>query len=135
MKNDKARSVVNQPNIHGTTPLIISAQKGYLEIVECLVENGAKIDQSDFSGNTPLFIARKKNEFEVTAYLEEVIANGIGKRASGKPVCAVCQGLAKLRCSACKNVLYCGKEHQKEDWKIHKAKCEFFNKVVKSIIL
>jgi len=135
MKNDKARSVVNQPNIHGTTPLIISAQKGYLEIVECLVENGAKIDQSDFSGNTPLFIARKKNEFEVTAYLEEVIANGIGKRASGKPVCAVCQGLAKLRCSACKNVWYCGKEHQKEDWKIHKAKCEFFNKVVKSIIL
>ena len=71
MKNDKSRSVVNQPNIHGTTPLIISAQKGYLEIVECLVENGAKIDQSDFSGKTPLFIARKKNEFEVTAYLEE----------------------------------------------------------------
>jgi hypothetical protein len=56
-----------------------------------------------------------------------VIANGIGKRVSGKCVCAVCQGLAKLRCSACKNVWYCGKEHQKEDWKIHKAKCEFFS--------
>jgi len=123
MENDKARSVVNQPNDYGTTPLFISAQKGYLEIVKCLVENGAKIDQPDFSGITPQFIALIKNQFEVTKYFEEVIANRIGKSVSDENICAVCRLLSKVRCSACKKVWYCGKEHQKENWKIHKTQC------------
>lgn len=37
--------------------------------------------------------------------------------------CGVCGEPADLKCSACKLVSYCGKEHQKNDWKNHKTLC------------
>lgn len=38
--------------------------------------------------------------------------------------CAVCNRTDKLlRCSRCKTVFYCTKEHQKRDWKRHKEFC------------
>ncbi|CAH1964733.1 unnamed protein product [Acanthoscelides obtectus] len=40
--------------------------------------------------------------------------------------CAECGEPAELKCSACKLVSYCGKEHQKKDWKNHKAVCRPF---------
>lgn len=29
-----------------------------------------------------------------------------------------------MKCSGCKKVSYCSKEHQKSDWKLHKLLCE-----------
>lgn len=42
-----------------------------------------------------------------------------------KTKCAVCSKDADLRCSRCKQVWYCGKEHQVQDWKQgdHKKVC------------
>lgn len=40
--------------------------------------------------------------------------------------CAECQQPAELKCSACKAIWYCGKEHQKQHWKIHKATCKAY---------
>ncbi|XP_067627112.1 SET domain-containing protein SmydA-8 [Eurosta solidaginis] len=40
--------------------------------------------------------------------------------------CAVCQIPAKLYCSACKLVNYCGADHQKKHWKQHKTECRPF---------
>lgn len=40
--------------------------------------------------------------------------------------CAVCGKQASQRCSLCKAVHYCGREHQKQDWKTHKSKCSCF---------
>lgn len=41
--------------------------------------------------------------------------------------CAFCGIAASLKCSGCKNVFYCNKEHQKADWKkIHKTKCKCY---------
>lgn len=38
--------------------------------------------------------------------------------------CVVCNKIDKLlRCSRCKAVFYCTKEHQKRDWKRHKEFC------------
>jgi hypothetical protein len=38
--------------------------------------------------------------------------------------CKVCGELEKTkRCGRCKVVAYCGKEHQKADWKEHKKVC------------
>jgi hypothetical protein len=38
-------------------------------------------------------------------------------------VCNVCSSPAAHRCSACKQVTYCSKDHQKQDWKNHKSSC------------
>ncbi|XP_037944727.1 SET domain-containing protein SmydA-8-like [Teleopsis dalmanni] len=40
--------------------------------------------------------------------------------------CAVCQVPAKLSCSACKSIKYCGAEHQRQHWKKHKTDCRPF---------
>ncbi|XP_050298260.1 SET domain-containing protein SmydA-8-like [Anthonomus grandis grandis] len=40
--------------------------------------------------------------------------------------CALCQKIANQICSACHNVFYCSKEHQKSHWKKHKEHCQAF---------
>ncbi|XP_050308455.1 SET domain-containing protein SmydA-8-like isoform X2 [Anthonomus grandis grandis] len=40
--------------------------------------------------------------------------------------CAECGNPAELKCSACKLVAYCGKEHQRKHWKEHKVLCRPF---------
>lgn len=38
--------------------------------------------------------------------------------------CAVCGVIALLKCTSCKFVFYCGVEHQKQHWKVHKIECQ-----------
>lgn len=39
--------------------------------------------------------------------------------------CSVCKGSQKLlNCSGCKQIAYCGVEHQKSDWAKHKLVCK-----------
>ncbi|XP_045477344.1 SET domain-containing protein SmydA-8-like [Harmonia axyridis] len=45
----------------------------------------------------------------------------------GENKCSVCQEKADLKCSGCKLVWYCGKDHQKKHWKEHKGLCRPFN--------
>lgn len=41
--------------------------------------------------------------------------------------CVICGIPAGLKCGGCKNVVYCGKDHQKLDWKGgHKKQCKCF---------
>ena len=43
--------------------------------------------------------------------------------------CAHCKSTtATLRCRGCHGVLYCNAEHQKADWKNHKATCKLLQK-------
>ncbi|CAL8139286.1 unnamed protein product [Orchesella dallaii] len=37
--------------------------------------------------------------------------------------CAICNQPCTQQCSLCKEVAYCGKAHQREDWKFHKLTC------------
>lgn len=41
-------------------------------------------------------------------------------------ICGICGIVASKKCSACKQVSYCSKEHQKSDWKKHKKNCKPF---------
>lgn len=41
-------------------------------------------------------------------------------------VCPVCKQPAILKCSLCKDIAYCCKDHQKKDWKSHKNLCRPF---------
>ncbi|XP_015112114.1 SET domain-containing protein SmydA-8 [Diachasma alloeum] len=45
---------------------------------------------------------------------------------SGEDICAVCQQPAQQKCSACKLVFYCSREHQKCHWKEHASYCRPF---------
>eukprot|EP01139_Manchomonas_bermudensis_P006191 Amastigsp_a176631_77.p2 type:complete len:170 gc:universal Amastigsp_a176631_77:551-42(-) len=48
-------------------------------------------------------------------------------------VCAQPESRTALsRCAACHAVYYCGTEHQKEDWKAHKANCKKFKAAAES---
>ncbi|KLO12320.1 hypothetical protein SCHPADRAFT_854067 [Schizopora paradoxa] len=42
-----------------------------------------------------------------------------------KALCTVCGSPHNLKaCSVCKKVYYCGRDHQREDWKTHKPECK-----------
>lgn len=41
-------------------------------------------------------------------------------------VCAVCSVEAPFKCVGCKNISYCGVDHQKQHWKTHKQDCRAF---------
>jgi ankyrin repeat protein len=118
LENKKGRATVNQMNIYGITPLLISAQKGFIEIVKLLVDHGAKLYHQDFSGFTAKSIAMKEQQLEVVKYLMEVM-----KGQHGHHFCAICEEIAFKRCSGCKNIWYCGRTHQSDHWKTHKLNC------------
>ena len=37
--------------------------------------------------------------------------------------CAVCHATATQRCSGCRSVFYCNRDHQKQHWQFHKLQC------------
>ena len=49
--------------------------------------------------------------------------------AASEGICQVCQVQATKKCSLCKIIYYCGKEHQKQDWPAHKSNCPGLKKV------
>ncbi|CAG0903864.1 unnamed protein product [Darwinula stevensoni] len=49
--------------------------------------------------------------------------DGGGGGGSGETKCRICGIQARSMCAACKDVYYCSKEHQLQDWKNHKEKC------------
>lgn len=51
--------------------------------------------------------------------MDQLNENTIGK-------CAICNIETNSKCTACKNIFYCGIEHQKNHWKIHKKECRPF---------
>lgn len=53
-------------------------------------------------------------------------ARWIRKAVQKKKECAVCfaKNVCLLQCARCEAVWYCGKEHQKHDWKDHKRICK-----------
>jgi hypothetical protein len=38
--------------------------------------------------------------------------------------CQVCAVDCNMACSGCRQVYYCGADHQKQDWKEHKKTCK-----------
>ena len=55
----------------GNTPLIRSADSGFLEIVEYLIEKGANVNSADTTGYTPLICACINGHFGVVKLLLE----------------------------------------------------------------
>ncbi|KAF1325074.1 Tkl protein kinase, partial [Globisporangium splendens] len=52
-----------------STPLIVAAQRGYVEIVECLCEHGADMELTTHDGKTALDVSREAQQADVVQYL------------------------------------------------------------------
>jgi len=49
---------------------------------------------------------------------------GMSSKAQTIPSCRICEKIEGSKfCQKCMTIAYCGKQHQKEDWKRHKKIC------------
>ena len=58
---EKKGAKIDEPNIYGTTPLIIASLAGKTAVVKFLLNKGANVNARDKLGNTPLLAAKKKS--------------------------------------------------------------------------
>ena len=48
---------------------------------------------------------------------------GMSRPKQRKMLCDYCNQEASITCSGCRLASYCGTEHRKNDWKLHRRKC------------
>ncbi|XP_069481814.1 death-associated protein kinase 1 [Ambystoma mexicanum] len=60
---------VNQPNKHGTPPLLIAAGCGNIQMIELLVRRGARIDIQDKAGSNAIYWASRHGHVETLRFL------------------------------------------------------------------
>ena len=68
----------------GSTPLFVAAAYGHLDILKCLVENGADVNAATHDKSTPLMIASRYGHVNVVTFLIEHGANMDLKHKTGK---------------------------------------------------
>jgi hypothetical protein len=77
---------------------------------------------------------KRECEAEVRQSVDEMItetmAEGRGQGATlssvhaGNTSCRICGKTERImKCARCKSAAYCGREHQRADWKVHKTSC------------
>ncbi|KAF3851422.1 hypothetical protein F7725_013194 [Dissostichus mawsoni] len=62
---------INQPNKHGTPPLLIAAGCGNVQIIEVLMRKGAEIQANDKSGANAIYYAARHGHVETLKFLHE----------------------------------------------------------------
>ncbi|MGI9214581.1 MAG: ankyrin repeat domain-containing protein, partial [Gammaproteobacteria bacterium] len=65
---------INQPNVHGETPLFLGAYNGHVNIVKVLLEIRAKVDIPNNEGVTPLYISAQNGHVMTVKMLLEAKA-------------------------------------------------------------
>jgi len=141
---------VDQQERYGGVPLLIAFRTNRIDVVDLLMEAGAKLDIPDADGITPnsFYVScgpqvtaavtrwiRKRNGEE--ALLEEKTCGKCGKKRTA--------GLVLKHCSRCRSQMYCSSECQRPytvprlpdfdahlrvlgaDWKTHKPNCHPFS--------
>jgi len=101
----------------GITAFIGAASNGQMNIMKYLIQKKANLFKKISYAPTALEFAKYNGHSEVFKFLLKVI--------NENNFCAVCQDWAHNRCTGCKKIYYCGKEHQADHWKrIHKNECK-----------
>jgi ankyrin repeat protein len=71
-----------QQDFSGVCPIHYAAEKGFVNIIQFLIENGCHVDQRTRSGVTPLMYAAKGNQLEIMQWLwnqgAQVTAHDVG---------------------------------------------------------
>ncbi|XP_068781196.1 death-associated protein kinase 1 isoform X2 [Struthio camelus] len=62
---------VNQPNKHGTPPLLIAAGCGNIEMLQLLLKRGSRIDVQDKAGSNAIYWASRHGHVETLKFLNE----------------------------------------------------------------
>lgn len=64
---------VNCRNLIKSTPLHEACYNGNLDIIKCLIENGAYINSTNLFGNTPLCFACNGGYFKIIKFIKKQI--------------------------------------------------------------
>ncbi|KFV80349.1 Death-associated protein kinase 1, partial [Struthio camelus australis] len=62
---------VNQPNKHGTPPLLIAAGCGNIQMLQLLLKRGSRIDVQDKAGSNAIYWASRHGHVETLKFLNE----------------------------------------------------------------
>ncbi|KAM6165186.1 LOW QUALITY PROTEIN: death-associated protein kinase 1-like [Erethizon dorsatum] len=62
---------VNQPNNHGTPPLLIAAGCGNIQILQLLLKRGSRIDVQDKGGSNAVYWASRQGHVDTLKFLSE----------------------------------------------------------------
>ncbi len=66
---EKSPALVDFRDENGTTPLHVAASRGNMEIIVCLLDNGAKIESQNAEAKTPLHLAATNDRADAVACL------------------------------------------------------------------
>ena len=66
------------------------------------------------------------SELKKTVDLKVEDDKSAGALSSDGLECPICKKTALSRCGGCNRVGYCSREHQRQDWKVHKANCSLW---------
>ena len=105
---------VNAQNRYGITPLLVALDINNLEIVEMLLQAGAKLDLKDSEGTSPEILYRTRKP-EIVQAVEKSIREKVGNDAALKgDRCSACKcrGVPLKRCARCRMQMYCSVECQ-----------------------
>ena len=142
-----AHADVNEMDPHKRTPLLKAARHNTQDdILQLLLDRGARPDIADEDGNTPLHFAAMRGTQDVAKFLmklganpyarnnQELVPYEVATREDVRPyfaVCPVCLPQVKpgqIYCSNCNVIMYCDIDCQKKDYYKHKPTCVQFQK-------
>ncbi len=103
----------NYCNAEGRKPAVIAIDYlPHFEIFRCLMKD------------VNIYVGYYSQPSDIEKYFDDLSHNWLNP-----PRCKLCEktlaadGTALMQCGLCRNVYYCSKEHQKQDWKSHKKDC------------
>ncbi|RUS77619.1 hypothetical protein EGW08_014619 [Elysia chlorotica] len=69
LSKPRVKQLINESDCYDNSPLHIAAKQGYLDIVQCLLENGADLDDKNEEEETPLHLAAKHGRTNIVREL------------------------------------------------------------------
>ena len=109
---------VNVRDNIGATPMHYAAYGGHTNVVTLLAtEYGADVNPKSKNGLTPKRIAERAGQIVCVALIDWLTTKCAHFRSQ-------CDVKATFKCTGCRSVSYCSKEHQKADWAVHLHDCK-----------